>query len=71
MEFQEYHISPNQITIKFNNGSTITDLKQFLSQHESYIANMREGKARTAYLNRYNKVKEQLNNQENGTTGNL
>jgi hypothetical protein len=71
MEFKEYHISPNQLTISFVDGSTITDLALFFSRHESYIANMREGKARTAYLNRYNKVKEQLTQKENGTSRNL
>jgi hypothetical protein len=56
MEFKDYHISPNQLPIKFDNGSTITDLQLFLSRHESYIANMREGKTKAAYQYRYEKV---------------
>ena len=60
MEFEDYHISPNQLTITFDDGCTITDLPLFLSQHESFIKNMKEGKARNAYKNRLEKVKEQL-----------
>jgi hypothetical protein len=55
-EFKDYHISPNQLTIKFDNGSTITDIPLFLSRHESYLANMREGKTKAAYQYRYEKV---------------
>lgn len=56
--------------MKIDQGSTITNLPKFLSRHESYISNMRDGKTRTAYLNRYNKVKEQLNNESTSASPN-
>jgi hypothetical protein len=57
--------------MKISQCETIIDLPKFIETHESFIKALKPGKARTAYLTRYNKVKEQLTQKENGTTRNL
>ena len=44
--------------MKIDPCATIADLPKFISQHESYVKNMKPGKARTAYETRLNKVKQ-------------